>query len=149
MIHANSAVTLQCESKHLFDEVKKPILFLPVIDGNLYRSLQIHESFKRIEKDKRPYITVTMYNPSSEPYYLRKGTLTYNEYVVIPLQSKTKVLHIPELDMKVKKARFRKFRLGTKVKFKTFISRQTKHCKGNVKFLEKKFFPEVLVILAT
>ena len=94
---------LKCKNKHLFDEKEKPILFLPVIDGNLYGSLQIHESFKRIKKDKTPYITVKIYNASSESYYLRKGTLTYNKFVVTPLESKIKTLHTLEPDIKVKK----------------------------------------------
>ena len=149
MIHGNSATALKCKNKHLFDEKEKSILFLPVIDGNLYGSLQIHESFKRIKKDKAPYITVKIYNASSEPYYLRKGTLTYNEFVVTPLESKIKALHILEPNMKVRKTKFRKLRLGTKLRFKTFISRQTKYCKANVKLSEKKFFPEVLVIFLT
>ena len=76
---------------------------MPVIDGKLYGSLQIHESFKRKKKDKTPYITVKIYNASSEPYYLRKGTLTYNEFVVTPLEIKIKTLYILEPNMKVKK----------------------------------------------
>ena len=88
LIHANSVITLKCKSKYLFNEVEKPILFLPVIDGNLYVSLQIHESFKGTKKDRAPYITVAIYNPSSEPYYLRKETLKYNIYAVTPLESK-------------------------------------------------------------
>ena len=107
----------------MFDEKEKPILFLPVIDGNLYGSLQSHESFKRIKKDKTPYITVKIYNARSEPYYLRKGTLTYNKFVVTPLESKIKTLHTLEPDINVKKTKFRKLRLGTKLRFKTFISR--------------------------
>ena len=83
---------------------KSPFSFLPVIDGNLYGSLQIHESFKGTKKGRAPYITVAIYNPSSEPYYLRKEKLTYNIYVVTPLESKRKILHIPEFDMKVKKS---------------------------------------------
>ena len=84
--------------------MEKPILFLPVIDGNLYGSLQIHESFKGTKKDRTPYITVAIYNPSSEPDYLRKETVTYNIYVVTPLESKRKTLHISEFDMKDKKS---------------------------------------------
>ena len=114
---------LKCKNKHLFDEKEKPILFLPVIDGNLYGSLQIHESFKRIKKHKTTYITVKIYNASSESYYLRKGTLTYNKFVVTPLESKIKTLHTLEPDINVKKTKFRKLRLGTKLRFKTFISR--------------------------
>ena len=67
LIHANTATTLKCKNKHLFDEKEKSILFLPVINGNLYGSLQIHESFNRIKKEKTPYITVKIYNASSEP----------------------------------------------------------------------------------
>ena len=103
LIHANNAITLKCKSKYLFDEVEKPILFLPVIDCNLYGSLQIHESFERFKKYRTPYITLKIFNPSSEPYYFRKGTLTCNVWIVIPLESKRKTLHITEPDMKVKK----------------------------------------------
>ena len=115
MIHANNAITLKCKSKYLFDEVEKPILFLPVIDGNLYSSLQIHESFERFKKYRTPYITLKIYNPSSEPYYFRKGTLMYNVSIVIPLESKRKTLHITEPNMKVKKKRqSRKLKLDFK-----------------------------------
>ena len=103
MIHANSAITLKCKSKYLFNEVEKPILFLQVTNGNLYGFLQVHESFERMKDDRTPYITFTIYNPSSEPYYFRKGTLTYNVCIVIPLESKRKTLHITEPAMKVKK----------------------------------------------
>ena len=80
LIHANSAITSNCKSKYLFNQVEKSILFLPVIDGkvdlgNLYGFLKIHESFERIKKDRTPYITLTIYNQSSEPYYFRNGTL--------------------------------------------------------------------------
>ena len=103
LIHANSVITLKCKSKYLSNEVEKPILFLPVIDGNLYGFLQIHESFEQIKKGRISYITLTIYNPSSEPYYFRKGALTCNECIIIPLESERKTLHITEPDMKVKK----------------------------------------------
>ena len=103
LIHANSAITLKCKSKYLFNKAEKPILFLQVIDGNLYGSLQIHESFERIKNDRTSYKTLKIYNPSSEPYYFRKGTLTYNVCIVIPLESKRKTLHITEPAMKMKK----------------------------------------------
>ena len=83
--------------------MEKPILFLQVTNGNLYGFLQVHESFERMKDDWTPYITFTIYNPSSEPYYFRKGTLTYNVCIVIPLESKRKTLHITEPNMKVKK----------------------------------------------
>ena len=75
LIHANSVITSKCKSKYLFNEVEKSILFLPVIDGNLYGFLKIHESFERIKKDRTPYITLRIYNQSSEPYYFKNGTL--------------------------------------------------------------------------
>ena len=87
----------------MFNKVEKPILFLQVIDGNLYGSLQIHESFERIKNDRTSYITLKIYNPSSKPYYFEKGTLTYNVCIVILLQSKRKTLHITEPAMKVNK----------------------------------------------
>ena len=87
----------------MFNEVEMPILFLQVIDGNLYGSLQIHESFERIKNDRTSYITLKIYNPSSKPYYFKKGTLTYNVCIVILLQSKRKTLHITEPAMKVNK----------------------------------------------
>ena len=105
LIHVNNAVTLKCKSKYLFDEVEKPILLLSVIDGNLYVSLQIHESLKGTKKDMTPYITVAIYNPSSEPYYLRKETLTYNIYAVTPLESKRKHCIFLSSIWKWKKAR--------------------------------------------
>ena len=83
--------------------MEKPILFWQVINGNLYGFLQVYESFERMKDDRTPYITFTIYNPSSEPYYFRKGTLTYNVCIVIPLESKRKTLHITEPNMKVKK----------------------------------------------
>ena len=141
LIHANSAITLKCKSRYLSDEVEKPILFLPVIDGNLYGFLQIHESFEQIKKDRISYITLTIYNPSSEPYYIRKGALTCNECIIIPLESERKTLHITEPDMKVKKKRqSRKLRLDTKFRFKSFMSHQTKNCKGNIKLSKRSFF---------
>ena len=112
-------MTLKCKSKYLFDKVEKPILFLPLIDGNRYGFLQIHESFKQIKKDRISYITLTIYNPSSESYYFREGTLTYNECIVIPLESERKTLHITQPDINVKKKRqSRKLRLDTKFRFK-------------------------------
>ena len=87
----------------MFNKAEKPILFLQVIDGNLYGSLQIHESFERIKNDRTSYITLKIYNPSSKPYYFKKGTLTYNVCIVILLESKRKTLHITEPAMKVKK----------------------------------------------
>ena len=106
---------MKCKSKYLFNEVEKPILFLQVINGNLYGFLQVHESFEQIKDDKTTYITFTIYNPSSEPYYFRKGTLTYNVCISIPLESKRKTLHITEPNMKAKKKRqSRKLKLDFK-----------------------------------
>ena len=73
--------------------MEKPILFLPVIGVNLCGSLQIHESFKGTKKDRTPYITVAIYNPSCEPYYLRKETLTYN------IESLENLDRTPKLDL--------------------------------------------------
>ena len=73
--------------------MEKPILFLPVIGVNLCGSLQIHESFKGTKKDRTPYITVAIYNPSREPYYLRKETLTYN------IESLENLDRTPKLDL--------------------------------------------------
>ena len=88
---------------------------MQVINGNLYGFLQVHESFEQIKDDKTTYITFTIYNPSSEPYYFRKGTLTYNVCISIPLESKRKTLHITEPNMKAKKKRqSRKLKLDFK-----------------------------------